>query len=426
MNMPVQRSKKRSGFLRIVVPLCIVAGAILGAQVLIASRPSVSKDVVDVKPTLVAVRTVQIQDELAWVIAYGTVQAHQQLMVEPEVSGGVVQLNPKVMVGGILAKGDPLLRIDPRDYQVEVDQQTASLAKADFDLQVERGNQAVAQREWALLEPSIRPVNELSRQLALRQPHLKEKQIALNAAKSRLRKAQFDLKRTLVRSPLNALVLQEAIEIGQRLSPGVSVATLVGTDEFRVQVSVPIPELEWLTFPREEGTKGSRVRIIRTLGHGEPLVRHGHVVALLGDLTTNGRMAQVLVSIPDPLDLTKPGGVRRPLLLDEYVRVEIEGPMFHNVAVVPREVIRENQKVWIKTEKNQLEIRPVNIIQSRKDTVVVSRGLTHGEEIITSQLPAAIPGLVLRTLTVPSSSAVFPSELEPLPSVEQLPANNPQ
>lgn len=426
MIRPVQTSKKKSGFLRVVVPLSIIVGAILGAQVLIASRPTVSKDVVDVIATLVDVQMVQIQDELAWIIAYGTVQAHQQLMVEPEVSGRVVRLNPKVMVGGILAKGDALLHIDPRDYHVEVDQQRASLAKADFDLHVERGNQAVAQREWTLLEPSIRSINELSRQLALRRPHLKEKQIALNAANSRLRKAQIDLKRTLMRSPLNALVLLEAVEIGQRLTPGVSVATLVGTDEFRVQVSVPIQELEWLTFPSEEGAKGSRARVIRALGHGEPLVRHGHVMALLGNLTTNGRMAQVLVSIPDPLDLTKPGGLRRPLLLDEYVRVEIEGPMFHNVAVVPREVIREGQKVWIKTEKNQLEIRPVNIIQSRKDTVVVSRGLIHGEEIITSQLSAAIPGLALRTLTVPSSSAVFPSELEPLPFVEQLPATNPQ
>lgn len=424
MNVTTTKARKRSSILRVVIPLSIIAGAILGAQVLIANRPPVPKEAVDVKPAFVDVLTVQIQDEPAKIIAYGTVQAHQQLMLEPEVSGRIVRLNPKVVVGGALKAGEILLHIDARDYRMAVDEQRAAFAKAEFNLHVERGNQAVAQREWALLEPSVQQANELSRQLALRRPHLKEKQIALKAAKSRLRKAQLDLQRTVVRSPLNALVLQEAVEVGQRLSPGTSVATLVGTDEFRVQVSVPIQQLEWITFPSDGREKGARVRVIRELGNGQIRVRYGYVTALLGDLTTKGRMAQVVVVIPDPLDLDKPANVRHPLLLDEYVRVEIEGPLLHNVAVVPREVIREGQSVWIKTAKNELEVRPVDIILSHKDTVIVSRGLDHGEEIVTSQLPAAIPGLVLRTFEPLSPSPVLLSTSEPPQNVESLPREN--
>jgi hypothetical protein len=145
--------------------------------------------------------------------------------------------------------------------------------------------------------------------------------------------------------------------------------------------------------------------VIRERGSGEPVVRHGTVVELLGDVTQNGRMARVLVSIADPLELEKPARVRRPLLLGEYVRVEIEGPELHDVIAVPRDVIREGTRVWVKNAENQLEVRPVEVVLSRKDAVLISQGLRDGEEIITSQVPAAIPGLLLQTLDEPPSSA---------------------
>ena len=149
--------------------------------------------------------------------------------------------------------------------------------------------------------------------------------------------------------------------------------------------------------------------MIRERGSNEPVVRQGTVVELLGDVTENGRMAQILVSIADPLELEKPAKVRRPLLLGEYVRVEIEGPELHDVIAVPRDAIREGTRVWVKNAENELEIRPVEVVLSRKDTVLISQGLQDGEAIITSQVPAAIPGLLLQTV----DERLFPSGPSP-------------
>ena len=397
--------EKPSKILRVVLPLLVIGLALLAAQALMFFGPTVPKASRAVKPTFVEVLTARVQDERAVIVAYGTVLGHRRLIVQPEISGRVVKLNPRVVIGGTLNKGAALLQIDPRDYRVAVDEQRAFLAKAEFDLKVELGNQAVAKREWSLLNPSAGEVNALSRQLALRRPHLKEKRIALVAAKSRLRKAQLNLQRTILRAPFNALALNESVEMGQLINTQSSVATLVGTDEFRVQVSVPIQQLEWISFPGAGHSQGASVRVIRERGSGEPVVRHGTVVELLGDVTQNGRMARVMVSIADPLELEKPARVRRPLLLGEYVRVEIEGPELHDVLVVPRDVIREGTRVWVKNAENQLEVRPVEVVLSRKDTVLISQGLRDGEEIITSQVPAAIPGLLLQTVDAPSSPA---------------------
>lgn len=406
-NKPDNKSK----ILKVVLPLLVIGLALLAAQALLFLGPTVPKTVKEVKPTFVEVLTARVRDERAVIAAYGTVNNHQRLIVQPEVGGRVVKLNPRLVIGETLDKDAALLQIDPRDYRVAVNDQRAALAKAEFDLKMELGNQAVAKREWSLLNPSAGEVNALSRQLALRRPHLKEKRMALAAAKSRLRKAQLDLRRTVLRAPFNALVLKESVEIGQLINPQSAVATLVGTDEFRVQVSVPIKQLEWIVFPGAGHPQGSPVRVIRERGNGEPVVRQGTVVELLGDVTQNGRMAQVLVSIADPLELEKPARGRRPLLLGEYVRVEIEGPVLRDVIVVPRAAIREGSRVWVKDAGNQLEVRPVEIVLSRKETVLINQGLRDGEEIITSQVPAAIPGLPLQTLDQPAGPA--PASGEP-------------
>ena len=398
MTESQQTARSSSAMRRIVLPLLIVGLAVLGAQMLISSRPNVPKISREAKPTFVEVLTARMQDEQAILTAYGTVRAHRQLTVQPEVGGRVVRLNPNVVIGGTLKKEAVLLQIDPRDYQFAVDEQRASLAKAEFDVQVEMGNQAIAKREWALLNPSADEINALSQQLALRRPHLKEKLIGQDAAKSRLHKAQLDLRRTIVRTPFNALVLNESVETGQLVNAQSSVATLVGTDEFRVQVSVPIHRLEWIVFPGADGQPGSRVRVIRDRGNGKPVVRRGTVVEFLGDVTQNGRMAQVLISIRDPLELEQSEAVRRPVLLGEYVRVDIDGPMLHGVTVLPRHAIREGSRVWINNADRQLEVRPVDIILSRKETVLVGRGIRDGEAVIISQVPAAIPGLPLQTI----------------------------
>lgn len=398
MKYPVVSENTKSKILKVVLPLLVIGLALLGAEILMVFGPTVPKTPREIKPTFVEVLTARGRDEQTVIVAYGTVQVHQRLTVQPEIGGRVVKLNPRLVIGETLNKGATLLQIDPRDYQVAVNEQRASLAKAEFDLKVELGNQAVARREWSLLNPSADEVNRLSRQLALRRPHLKEKRIALAAAKSRLHRARLNLQRTVLRAPFNALVLNESVEIGQLINPQSVVATLVGTDEFRVQVSVPIQQLEWITFPDAGHPQGSPVRVIRERGNGEPVVRQGTVVELLGDVTQNGRMAQVLVSIADPLELEKPAQGRRPLLLGEYVRVEIEGPELHDVIVVPRAAIREGSRVWVKDAGNQLEVRPVEIVLSRKETVLIGQGLQDGDEIITSQVPAAIPGLPLQTV----------------------------
>lgn len=393
---------------RFGLPLLILIAGMLGARALIASRPPVPRVDREAVPTLVEVITVHAQDEQAALQAYGTVRAHRELTLFPRVEGYVIAQHDDLIDGGLVRAGEVLLKIDPQDYRLAVDTERGNLARAEFELQVEQGNQVVAHQEWDLLEPSIE-TSEMGRLLALRQPHLKEKRAAVDAAKSRLAQAELNLTRTVVPAPCNALVLKETVEIGQLVNARSAVATLVCTDAFRVEVSVPLNELGWVEFPNatqsqpsehlpDVTTKGSAVRIMRDLGSGESVQWTGWVERLLGDVTENGRMARVLVLVPDPLGLKPSDGPRSSLLLGEYVRVEILGPTLPQAIVLPRSSLREEERVWVYNAQGELEIRQVEVALRRRDSVLIQAGLVDGDRIVTSSLPAALPGMRLQAV----------------------------
>lgn len=403
---------------RLGLPLLILIAGILGARALIASRPPVPRVNQEAAPTLVEVLTVHAQDEQAVLQAYGTVRAHRELTLFPRVEGYVIAQHDDLTDGGLVRAGEVLLKIDPQDYRLAVDTERGNLARAEFELQVEQGNQVVAHQEWELLEPSIE-TSEMGRLLALRQPHLKEKRAAVDAAKSRLAQAELDLSRTVVPAPCNALVLKETVEIGQLVNARSAVATLVCTDVFRVEVSVPLNELGWVEFPdaaqsqppnglSDVEVRGSAVRIVRDLGNGQSVQWTGWVERLLGDVTENGRMARVLVLVPDPLGLkpfdpaqdSSDEGYRSSLLLGEYVRVEILGPTLPQTIVLPRGSLREEERVWVYNTQGELEIRQVEVALRRRDSVLIRAGLEDGDQVVTSSLPAALPGMRLQAAAV--------------------------
>ena len=123
-----------------------------------------------------------------------------------------------------------------------------------------------------------------------------------------------------MRTSFNAVVRSKDTAVGAQVSTADRLAVLAGTDRFWIQVSLPTDRLEWITIPTRSGGAGSPVSVIYQERHR----RDGQVVRLLGELAPEGRMAQLLVAVDDPLGLKGPAG-RPPLLIGEFVRVEIQG-----------------------------------------------------------------------------------------------------
>jgi RND family efflux transporter MFP subunit len=381
-------------FLLYILPLAVLAGGIIGAVRLYETGPKARRKIPRKNAALVQVQEITRNDTHANIKVMGTVVAAREIVLQPRVSGEVVKISPKWEPGGQLEAGEFILQIDPEDYELAVEQARSAVAQARYELKLEQGHQDIARREWELLDVK-KDASELDRELALRKPHLKHAQAKLDAAQANLKQAQLDLDRTMVKAPFNCLVTAENIDLGAQVSPQTQLGTIVGTDEYWVRASVPVDQLQWIRFPESEGTPGSPAVVQQHLDTGSQSKRRGHVVRLMGDLEQQGRMAQVLISVPTPLKMDEAEADGVPLLIGSYVNVNIRGKKIENVIPLPRTALREGNEVWIMSEDNKLDIRKVRFVWRNRDTVFVRNNIHAGERLVISDLAAPIEGMGL-------------------------------
>ncbi len=394
-------------FFKFLLVLLILAGGLFIAWTLIKTKPVAERKPISIGTPVVDVIPAKATREQVRITAMGTVIPAREVGVQPQVSGHIVKVGPGLIPGGRLRKGDLLFRIDDRDYTIAKDQRKAEVARALMDLKMEKGKKTIAEREWEMLSSEI-PTTAEGRELALRNPQLKKVVAALETARGALRKAMLDMERTKINAPFNAFVKEKFADLGQPVTPGFRLATLVGTDTFWVRISVPMSRLPWIRIPGVNATEGSPAIVIQeSRDVTAQVTRQGRILRLLGDLDPVGRMARLLVAVADPFSIrnSEPADKKvsqpsektnaLPLLLGTYVKVEIQGPVLEDVIVIPRKALREGDKVWLMSDEKRLTIRNLDVVWRRKAEVLVW-GPNPGELVITSRIPAPVEGMALR------------------------------
>jgi len=367
---------------RVGIPVLILAIGLGVAGLMIATRPTAERAEPNVRPPVVEVVAVTAIDSVAKVLATGVVQPAKQIALTPEVTGRIVWQSDDLVPGGRVTKGQNLARIDSRDYAARVEQARSTVKGAQLELQLEQGRQQVAAKEWSLLGK-----DDAESPLALRAPHLSAAKASVAAAEAGLAQAQNNLGRTVLRAPFNALILDESVDPGQVVGPGSVAATLIGSDEVWVRVSVPVAHLLAVALPTEDAP-GSTAWVTQRLGGGSTVKRQGEVTRLLPQLDPQTRTAQLLVTIADPLG--EPGGV--PLLPGAYVEVSIDGAVIPDAVAVPRTALDGGDTVWIVDAEDQLHARPVTVGWRDADLVFVTVGLAAGERVVISPIALPIDG----------------------------------
>lgn len=388
---------------RLLAPVVVLVMGFMATTYLLETRPGARRaPPVEAQPRLVQVTVAKKENHRVVIEAYGEVVPRSEVSVKAQVSGQVVAIGPQLLPGGRLAKGDLIVQIEPRDYQLAVQRAESTLAKAKSALAREQGNQNVAREEYQFLGEDL---TGAERDLVLRRPQLKSAEADVEAAQAALDEAKLDLERTKVVAPFNAMVTSKNVDVGTRLSSADVIAKLVGTESYWVELALPTNELRWLDVPtnrRRDPTKPGEaeqmvrsVRLFNSSSWGDQQ-RHGTLVRVLGDLTSEGRMAKVLVQIDDPLALKDENMGQPVVLLGSYLRAEVDGRMLENVVELDRALVRQSGHVWVVDPDNRLELRQVNVVFSDKDHVYIDKGLETGDRVVTTDVPTAAPGLPVR------------------------------
>ena len=389
--------------IKVGAPLLVIVISIGAASRLVKSKPQAKRADRNLSAPLVEVLPASLGSQAITLEASGTVRPAQLLTVQPQVSGAIIDHHPNLVRGGLIAEGEVLLTIDARDYELAVERQQAQVTRARLDLRVESGRQAIAEQEWEVMAEELVMMERADESLAKREPQVEAARAGVQAARGAVETAQLNLDRTRIASPFNAVVREEAVEVGQVIGPGYRLATLAGTDVAWVEVSVPVDALAWLEIPGhniDEDEEGSSAKVIQKTASGITIEREGSVLRLLRELDPRGRMARLIVQVDDPMELSLDVDERRlPLLTGAFVTVNIEGTEIDDVVSIPRSALREGRQVWVSTPDKQLNIREVTVVWRERARVFISEGLLEGDNVVTSPLPAPVEGMALRIET---------------------------
>lgn len=334
--------------------------------------------------------------------AEGAVIPTRQVTVKPEVQGLVVRHHPALVAGGFVGEGEEIVGIDRSNYELALEEHQAALEEAQFEVSVEEGRQVVAKREFGLLEKDLDD-DEVNKSLVLREPHLAKAKALVAKAENLIAKAELDLERTALTAPFNAVVIEESIEVGQLVESGDTICTLVGTDAFWVEVTVPFEDLKWIRLG-EGDQPGSKAIVFLDTGNGESVSWAGEVERLLGDLHPTSRMARLVVRVNDPLgrDSGDDEPTKLPLLLGSFVEVKIEAGVLENVIEIPRSALRDGDNLWVVDEEDELQIRATEVMWTQGESLLVANTIGEGEELIVSDLRAALPGMKVNPQPAPA------------------------
>jgi multidrug resistance efflux pump len=198
----------------------------------VASYRDNTKSRIALTPILITLGTVALAALLAWAMwqAYmaapwtrdGTVRVYVVTMA-PEVAGRIIK--QPVADNQFVHKGDVLFEIDPADYRIVLERAQAQAQRDAAALDYARANEGrkadLEAKGWTSKDVYQQTTSTL---------HQSEAVVALDQAA--IAKAQLDLSRTVVRSPVNGYVTNLLTQLGDYANVAQKVISVVDADSF--------------------------------------------------------------------------------------------------------------------------------------------------------------------------------------------------
>ena len=380
-------------FLKIFLPLVVLAVGGGGAALMIKSRKPVVPKPVEILPPLVKLDPIVKQNHRFRVLAQGTVVPRTEITLVPEVSGRVVSIAPSLTAGGFFEKGDVLLSINPRDFELAVTRARSQLAEAQVRITREEAEAEVARKEWESLGKGK------ANPLLLREPQLAEARAMMSSVQAALEQAQYDLERCRLKAPFAGRVREKNVDIGQYVTKGAAVARLYAVDYAEVRLPLPVDELAFLDLPlnyRGEETQQPQPTVtLRASFAGETHEWKGRIVRTEGEVDPRTRMLTAVARVENPYGRGEKAG-RPPLAVGLFVHAESLGREARDVYVVSRTALRGDQLIAVDKE-NRLRFRKINEIRRDTREVVFQSGIEPGDRACVSPLDAPVGGMGVRT-----------------------------
>lgn len=286
MNPPKHSNHSLHVGLGVLLPLLLLgAGATLLWFAQKPTPPKVPGLGSDPASLLSVMPAAQVQPVLALtepldLIATGTVVPFREIVLAAEVAGKVIEKDPSVRHGNHVHKGQSLLTIDPRDYQLDVDrlmqrleQEKVSLGENEQELANTQRLVELAQAQYALAEADFERTKKLGQnfaseselgsakqamlsamnqrvtlenQMSTLRTRSQRLQLAIRLVETELEQSRLNLERTRIQSPVDGVVVREQVEADSYVQRGSNLITIEDISKAEVACSLRMEQLYWI------------------------------------------------------------------------------------------------------------------------------------------------------------------------------------
>ncbi|MFT7537026.1 MAG: multidrug efflux system membrane fusion protein [Hyphomicrobiaceae bacterium] len=384
--------------LQILLPLIVIVGGGMIANWIINNKPMPAVQAVDNAGPFVRVQTATLSNEQLDVTARGSVEALRTVDLAAEVGGRIIKTHPALRAGGTFTPNDVLIEIDATDYELQITQQIAAVARAELRLMQEQAEASAAVRAWEQIEGNA-PTDPLAR----REPQIRDAKLALAAAKAQQKRAETDLLRTRVQVPFSGRVRSVHADIGQTVQRGQRMAVVLDTSELEVRLPIPLRETAFVDLPLGDRTdNGPKVELTADFA-GMPCTWYGSIVRVAGEIDRQTRQLTAIARVTRTPD-------SKPLLVGMFVEARISGREVQDVFRVPSSALHSGDHIWIveavapnaneadeaKETTYRLRDRVVTVLRTERAHAILKAGLQAGERVCLSSLQAPIDGMKVR------------------------------
>jgi RND family efflux transporter MFP subunit len=316
------------------------------------------------------------------IASQGTVRPRTETILSAEISGTVLRISPKFLAGGVFSANEELLKIDPTNYVVLVDQAEALVDQRQIEYDGVLKLRAQGYRAEAELAAAA---------------------AALAGAKAASIRARKDVERTSIRVPYEGMVRAKEVDLGRYVSPGTRLGVVFATDYAEVRLPLTDSDLAFANLPgvmdiAESGgaSDGPQVRF-SAIQRGRPASWGGRIVRTEGVVDEKSRVTFAVARVADPYRLHQQDDAETPLPMGTFVKANIAGLVVDDVIRVPRSALRGKNQLMFVDDESRLRIRVVDVMRTDTEFAYIGGGANVGERISLTAIEAPINGMLVRT-----------------------------
>ena len=354
-------------------------------------------------------------------VVYGEVQASKTVDLRSLVSGQIVEVNPRLQVGGRIEKGEMLFQIDKFNYVTALSsaKSTATEARARIAenqamISIEEARIKSLKQQLALAQSDLERISQLQKRgsatprsveereliVSQRSQALEQSQLNLIAEKSRIEQlkavlaraersiveAERNLKDTALLAPMAGVIMENNASEGRLLGANDMVVSMYRDDKLDVRFTLTDQRFGRIQSDKI-GVVGREVEVIWVVGGEE--YRYPATIERIGAQITSDRGGvEVIANITENVKDS-------PLRPGAFVEVIVPDKAFEGNFRVPETALYDNNKIYVSVE-NKLEKRNVRVLARDGDAIIIEGEVANGDEILTTRIAEISEGLNIR------------------------------